>query len=213
MVAAGAYIGSAVIAFLLGFVVQRSRFCMTGAIRDYFLFGITRNLKIVFIILGVLSFVYTLFFTLGYYGGYDVVTISQLSNAGVEFSAGLPDFAPTPVPGDWFSVVGGIIFGVGMALAGGCVTSTFYRIGEGNVNYVIVVLLMLVGIFLGSFLYMGLPELMPGASPTPLLGLSNMGVAYLNEFIPSIAEFPVALGVVQAAIFALGYYVVSRGEA
>ncbi len=180
------YVGSAIIAFILGFVVQRSRFCMTGAIRDYFLFQITRNLKIVFMILAVLSFFYPLFITIG--------VISS----------------PTPVPGDWFSIVGGIVFGVGMAIAGGCVTSTFYRIGEGSLNYLIVVVMMLVGIFLGSFLYDAFPNLMPGANPSPILGLPNYGIVWLNDFIN---QSPIVVGVVQAAIFAFAYYRVSKSEA
>ncbi len=192
----GNLIGSAIIAFLLGFVVQRSRFCMTGAIRDYFLFQITRNLKIVFMILAVLSFVYPLFLSYGYYGGGELLALNQ--------------FKPTPVPGDWYSVVGGIIFGIGMALAGGCVTSTFYRIGEGSLNYLIVVVMMLFGIFIGSYLYDAFPGLMPGANPSPLLHLPNAGLVWLNDLL---GINPAILGIIQAAIFAFAYYRVAKSEA
>jgi hypothetical protein len=178
------YAGAIVFGLLLGFVVQRSRYCMTGAIRDYFLFGITRNLQMTFIVLAIISFFYTLFLTYGV-------------------------FRPTMVPAGWFTLVGGIIFGIGMAIGGGCVTSTFYRIGEGQWNYVASVIFMLVGIIAGSWLFNVAPYAFFYEGYT-FLG-RDFGLVWLNELVGDLP--PVAVGIVQAAIFAIAYYKLSKSEA
>jgi len=178
------YVGAIVFGLLLGFVVQRSRYCMTGAIRDYFLFGITRNLRMTFIVLAIITFFYTLFLTYGV-------------------------FKPTLVPAGWFTFVGGIIFGIGMAIGGGCVTSTFYRIGEGQWNYLASVIFMLVGIIAGSWLFNVAPYSFFYEGYT-FMGY-DYGLVWLNDLLGGVP--PVAVGVVQAAIFALAYYKLSKSEA
>jgi hypothetical protein len=154
----GHYVSAAFFGFLLGIVVQRARFCMTGAIRDYFLFRIDRNLKMVLLMLATTSFFYTLFLTFGL-------------------------LKPTLMPAGWFSVVGGIIFGIGMAIAGGCVVSTYSRIGEGSINYLITGIMIPIGIILGAQLYT-IPKYaakLPGGAETSLFG-SPYGLVWLGEF-------------------------------
>ncbi|NNG20997.1 YeeE/YedE family protein [Naumannella sp. ID2617S] len=95
---------------LLGFVLQRGRFCVTGAFRDVFLARKTRWLTAFLIVIAVQS-----------------VGVFALQSAGIiqlSFKA-LP----------WLAViVGSLVFGVSIVLAGGCATGTYYRAGEGLVG-------------------------------------------------------------------------------
>ncbi len=185
------YIYAAFFSFILGVLVQRARFCMTGSIRDYILFGIDRNLKMVLIILSITTFFFTLFLTIGI-------------------------IKATPLPAGWFSIVGGIIFGIGMAIAGGCVTSTYSRIGEGSINYLITGICIPLGIIMASFIWkpLGLPlgqktVFMPGTTgletpygliwTTPFPSMPSVGNALLD--IP-----PIFIGIPLAAIYLLWYY-------
>ncbi|MDR7330011.1 YeeE/YedE thiosulfate transporter family protein [Corynebacterium guangdongense] len=94
----------------LGVVMQRGRFCVTGMIRDIWLNNKWRNLVALFIVISV-----------------HAVGLAALTSAGViapEYST----FAPAAV------AVGGLIFGLGIILAGGCASGTWYRSGEGLVG-------------------------------------------------------------------------------
>ncbi len=187
-------IAAAIAGFILGILVQRSRFCMTGAIRDYILFGITRNLKMVCIILGITTFFYTLFLSI----------------------KGIPTHLPTMVPSGWFSLVGGIIFGIGMAIAGGCVTSTFNRIGEGSINYLLSAIFMFIGIIIASFTFWKYFTLPFGRY------YESFGVPYGLIWLASFPKMkagtaifdlpPVLIGIPLSAIFFYIYYRLEKKE-
>lgn len=95
---------------VLGFVLQRGRFCVTGAFRDLTL---SRN---------------SLWFT-----AFLVVVAVQAVGLTVMTSLGVvtPKLTPLPIVG---VVVGGLIFGFAIVMAGGCATGTYYRTGEGLVG-------------------------------------------------------------------------------
>lgn len=95
---------------LLGFVLQRGRFCVTGAFRDGF---VTRN---------------TLWLT-----AFVVVIAVQAVGLAVLTSAGViaPKLSPLPLLA---VVIGGLVFGFAIVMAGGCATGTYYRSGEGLVG-------------------------------------------------------------------------------
>ncbi|ACV05152.1 YeeE/YedE family protein [Kytococcus sedentarius] len=95
---------------LLGFVLQRGRFCITGAFRDVWLSGSTRWLTAFGVVIALHAIGYTALSALG------------VVNAPVD---------PLPLGA---AVVGGLIFGVGIIAAGGCATGTYYRAGEGLVG-------------------------------------------------------------------------------
>ncbi len=98
-----------------GIVLQRSGFCMTASFRDLFTTGSGRLARgtMVAVLVGMLGF-------------------SVLVAAGVR--------TPFVLPVGWHTVVGGALFGFGMVLAGGCATGTLFRIGEGNVQYLLALL-------------------------------------------------------------------------
>lgn len=94
----------------LGFVFQRGRFCVTGAFRDVWLSGSTRWLTAFGLAIAV-----------------QAVIVQYLLGAGL-ITAGVPKIA-------WLAVVGGsFLFGIGIVLAGGCATGTYYRSGEGLIG-------------------------------------------------------------------------------
>ncbi|RRJ64397.1 YeeE/YedE family protein [Paenibacillus oralis] len=95
---------------LLGFVMQRGRFCLTGGFRDMYL---TKNNRMFYALLIAIAV--------------QAIGIFALAQFGViEFSAGTFN---------WLAVIiGYYVFGIGIVLAGGCATGTWYRAGEGLIG-------------------------------------------------------------------------------
>jgi uncharacterized membrane protein YedE/YeeE len=100
-----------------GFVLQRSRFCFTSAFRDIFLLRHGRTLKGVLMGLAVAT------------AGFAVLMSKQVPNTILGI---LPPDANV-LPLGWHTVLGGLLFGIGMVVAGGCVSGSIYRMGEGYV--------------------------------------------------------------------------------
>jgi hypothetical protein len=101
-----------------GVLLQRSRFCFASAFRDIFLLRDRRTALGVLCALAVGSV------------GYQVV-----------FGAWIPDLSagyvpPTAhiAPAGWHLLLGGAAFGLGMVLAGGCISGNLYRLGEGSLT-------------------------------------------------------------------------------
>ena len=115
-----------------GITVQRSRFCFTSAFRDFFLLGQTRILKGMLVGLAVC--------TVGF-----VMVMSTVSpNPG--FGAAPSDANVLPV--GLSTLIAGTLFGIGMVLAGGCVSGSLYRMGEGYVGSWLAIGGVMVGLFL-----------------------------------------------------------------
>lgn len=113
------YLGLGV-GLLFGFVLQRGRFCMYTAFRDILLIRDLTLFKAYLLALTIQTVLVHLFRDLGL----------------LSFSA--PSFF-------WLAaIVGGFIFGVGMTLAGGCSSSSYYRVGEGMVGSFVVVLMFII---------------------------------------------------------------------
>lgn len=95
---------------VLGFVLQRGRFCVTGAFRDVFVTRNTRWLTAFLIVVAVQS-----------------VGIFALVGLGAihPVTKDLPILAV---------ILGGFVFGFAIVMAGGCATGTYYRAGEGLVG-------------------------------------------------------------------------------
>ena len=89
-----------IVGALLGVVLQRGRFCVTGMLRDIFLLRSWRTFTALMIVIAV-----------------HAVGIAVLTGVGV-ISPEYPTFAPAAV------VVGGLLFGMGIILAGGCASGT-----------------------------------------------------------------------------------------
>jgi hypothetical protein len=111
-----------------GFIVQRSRFCFVSALSNFFLFKDGRLIK------GILGglFVATI--------GFAVIMYRQVPHP----ASGIPSTAYV-APFGWHLVLAGVIFGLGMMLAGGCILGTLYRIGEGAIASLVALLGIIIG--------------------------------------------------------------------
>jgi uncharacterized protein len=119
----------------LGLTLQRARFCFTASMRDPVLTGSTSLTKAV---VGGLA-VGTV--------GFSVIQVSAYLKAGqladaVKF-AGLE-------PVGMHTVVGGILFGLGAVIAGGCASGTLVRMGEGFFQQWLVFPFFILGSVLGA---------------------------------------------------------------
>lgn len=117
---------------IFGFILQRARFCFTASMRDPYLTGGTSLTKAVLLALAVTSI------------GFWAIKYGA-------FSRGLP------IPGQSFVVpisiataVGGIIFGVGMVISGGCASGTLMRVGEGFTMQMLSIFFFVVGSLIGA---------------------------------------------------------------
>ncbi len=93
--------------FAYGMMLQYGRFCFASASRDLFAAGVPR------MAVGIL--VALIFFSL-------IQATLQSTN--------MSTFHPAPF--GIHTLIAGLIFGVGMVLAGGCASGSLYKIGEGN---------------------------------------------------------------------------------
>lgn len=113
-------IGFVLIGLMIGFILQRSRFCIVRTLRETFLTGDSEPTQ--GLIAGIL---------VGLFG----ITVIKIMGIGSETMMVTNSF--------WIpAIVGGIIFGVGMTIAGGCTVGSTWRSGEGHVK----LMLAMVGI-------------------------------------------------------------------
>lgn len=118
-----------------GAVLQRSHLCFASAFRDTFLLGQGRNLKGIIIGLAVAT------------AGFAALMARQVPNTA------LGTFPPDAhvLPLGLHTIFGAIIFGFGMVLAGGCVSGSVYRMGEGYVASWVSFLGIILGLLAASF--------------------------------------------------------------
>ncbi len=105
MILTGLFVGA-----LLGFVLQRGRWCLTGGFRDMYIAKDNRMFYALLLAITVQS----------------VMVYALIAAGKVQFTAGI------------FSLVaiisGAFVFGIGIILAGGCATGTWFRAGEGLIG-------------------------------------------------------------------------------
>ena len=128
---------SALALFLLfgvafGFILQKSRFCFTASMRDPWITGSTSLTKAVLLAF----FITTIGFTAIKYGAY--VNGDPIPGMGYV------------VPISFATVVGGLMFGTGMVIAGGCASGTLMRVGEGFGMQMLSLVFFVVGSFWGA---------------------------------------------------------------
>jgi len=99
----------------VGLVLQRGRLCFAGAFRDLFLMRNGGMLRAILVGLAIAAPIFALI----------------ESRAVPEPSFGAVAAGAHVVPLGLNLPVGGVLFGIGMVVAGGCVSGTLYRIGEG----------------------------------------------------------------------------------
>ncbi len=132
-VLSGLIIGAA-----FGFVLQRGRFCMNSAYREV-LFGDYTLLRAYLLAVVITMIGANLIEDLG--------LLRHVDETGALVTGELERQAFVP----WANIVGGYIFGLGIVLAGGCGSGILYRVGEGNLAYVVAVFGFFFGIAMTKF--------------------------------------------------------------
>ena len=145
-----------------GFIMHRSDFCVAGMFRDLFLFRRSIMLRSLLLL---------------------IVCSTILFDAARQI--GLLPLYPFPLLASpsLANLAGGLIFGIGMVLAGGCVVGTLYKMGSGS----LLGATAFAGLVLGSGIY---AEIHPWW----------VGLAKKTAFLPGKITLPQALGVDPSVI-------------
>lgn len=119
-----------IIGILLGLTLQRSRICFAASFRDPVLVGSTTLLKAILIAL----MVSTIGFVVVDYKcvGECIKTLGQVYPVGLH------------------TIIGAVMFGIGMVIAGGCASGFLMRIGEGFILQIVVLFGFALGALLGT---------------------------------------------------------------
>lgn len=118
---------------VFGYVLQRSRFCFLCNLADWFT---ERKAD------GVLALLTAL--AVGMLG-YTIIYGAWVPYPDAGFLPPRAHIAPV----GWHLVIGGVAFGLGMALSGSCLSAHFYRLGEGSVLSPLALLGAMGGVILG----------------------------------------------------------------
>ncbi|WP_338834036.1 hypothetical protein MHLNE_04030 [Moorella humiferrea] len=154
-----------------GFVLQRSRFCFVAAFRDPFITGNTSVARAVVIALMTA-----------------VIGMTLVARTGLP----LADVHPA----GWHTLAGGLLFGTGMVLAGGCASGNLMRVGEGHLQQWIVLFAFIGGSLWGSHDF----EWWQGAS------IGRSPIIFFPHIIgwgPALAFQLLALGAIYLALMGL----------
>lgn len=143
----------------LGYILQRTRFCFTAALRDPTLTGGTDLTKAMIASLALLSVVFMAIDMSRF--GMKLETVELPKAAGYVSAVGI------------HTAIGGFLFGIGAVLAGGCASGTLMRMGEGFLQQWLSFVFFVVGSIFGmlilpvvqksKFLYSGKPVFLPSA--------------------------------------------------
>jgi uncharacterized membrane protein YedE/YeeE len=121
--------GGFIIAFVFGFVGNRTNFCTMGAVSDIVNMGDWNRMRMWLLAIAVAI--------LGSFG-LEAAGVIKLSNS-IYLT---PNFT-------WLSyVVGGLVFGVGMTLGSGCGSKTLIRVGGGNLKSLVVLVFMAIAAYM-----------------------------------------------------------------
>ena len=116
-----------------GYILQRSRFCFTAAFRDPCITGSTSVTRAVLVAVAV-----------GSVGFWAIKYASVMANAESNYS--MASVSPIGLP----LIIGAVMFGTGMVIAGGCASGTLMRVGEGFAMQVLSLVFFIAGSFWGA---------------------------------------------------------------
>ena len=161
-----------------GYVMHRSDFCIAGMFRDLFLFRNTFMLRMLVLAVAASMILFEAARLLGLLSPYPFPLL------------GPPSLA---------NLVGGLLFGMGMVLAGGCVVGTLYKMGAGS----LLGALAFAGLIAGSAAY---AEIHPGWSALVSATTVFPGMVTIPDIVgvsPTLLIAPVATA---ASLLLLRWY-------
>jgi uncharacterized membrane protein YedE/YeeE len=105
-------IGFVLIGLVIGMVLQRSRWCVVRALREPFMTGDSEPATAIMagLLVGIV--------------GFSIIKLMEIGSATSMVATNY--FIP--------AIIGGVIFGFGMTIAGGCTVGSTWRAGEGHVK-------------------------------------------------------------------------------
>ena len=163
------------VGILFGFVLQRGRFCMNSAFRDIILLKEYKLVKSVILAL-----------------------TTCMIGFGIMGLAGIVSYNPKGFT-LYGSIIGGLIFGMGMVLAAGCASGTTYRVGEGMMGS----LVALLGLGLGA--YMTAAGALSGAKTAlqsvPITNVDGTSLSVFGDLTPIFGLIIGAVGFALAIYF------------
>ena len=156
---------------LLGLAARLGRFCSMGAIEDALYGGDTRRLRMWGLAIGVAIL-----------GTYGAVLLGWMDLA----ATGYLSIAWNP----WASIIGGLVFGYGMALAGNCGFGALARAGGGDIRSFVILLTM----GLAAYATLSGPLAAPRLAlfPERASGATLPGLPHWAEAVFHIPAMPVA---------------------
>lgn len=155
-----------IIGVLLGYTLQRSRFCFTASLRDPMLTGGTMLTKAVIVGLTLSSI------------GFMAINMSKF---GLDMEAfDIKAVAGHVKPVGINTAIGAFLFGIGAVIAGGCASGTLMRMGEGFAQQWLAFVFFVIGSMLGVFI------MIPMGSVPVLRGTPVFLPAALGGWIPAI---------------------------
>lgn len=160
-----------------GAILQRSRFCFTAAFRDPILTKTNTLSNALLLSVGI--------------GSVGVVILNYIFTNNGRRLVGIDAVYPFSI----LTIVGGILFGIGMVIASGCASGTLVRIGEGMQLQWISFIFFLLGAILGSGL-MGHID--------PLFSKSK-----ITLFLPDVVGWIGAL-IIQIILIVSAYFIVKK---
>lgn len=149
---------------VFGYVLQRSRFCFTAGFRDPWLTGGTSVSRAILVAVGLASI------------GFAAI---KIMNGGAIDMKGVD---PIGIP----LMLGAILFGIGMVIAGGCASGTLMRVGEGFVMQILSLVFFIIGSGVGIFHYGEFWEVIDKDSPA----------IYLPETFGWVGAILIQLGII-----------------
>jgi hypothetical protein len=184
-----------VIGLVFGAVVERTNFCSMGAISDTVAMGDTKRLRAWMLAIAVAII------------GTQGLLLSGLVEVNKSFYLG-PRVA-------WVAMLlGGLLFGFGMVLAGGCASRTVVRVGTGSLKSFIVLLVMgLVGYMTArGLLYYARTAIEAADTDLSAIGIGSQGLpALAAATIGTDAEATIAILSAAIALGLIAWCVSARG--
>ncbi len=116
-----------------GFALQRARFCFTASMRDPSLTGSTSLTRAVLIAIALTTV------------GFAAIKYAAFTG-GAEKNLNMVSVVPVGIP----LLIGGIVFGIGMVIAGGCASGTLMRVGEGFTMQILVLAFFILSLIIAK---------------------------------------------------------------
>ena len=182
----GLALAAGLLGLAAGWLIERTHFCTMGAISDAYLFGSWRRLRAWALAIATA-----------------LVLVQLLAASGLVPLAESFYLAPRLEPVALFA--GGLLFGIGMVLAGGCGSRNLVRLGAGSLKALVVVLMLGLAAFatMGGVLVSPAEALrglvaVPLDQPTQSLGAS---IARSGAIAAPLADLALGLAI-AAGLFA-----------